>query len=346
MEKRVLIARWLGSETQPIPIYDEASVSSARQQVREIGQRLNLGKKLVENVALIASELTHNQLSHSRQGYFAVRPVQRQSVKGLEVIAADIGPGIEKPGLAIKDEVSADGRSLGAGLGAVCRIADEVDFDNRIFEGTCVVARTFETRPAAKCCEIAIMGRPYPGESISGDDGTFLQSESGLLVAVSDGLGHGPEAREASNRAIEALSRKPQMDLDEILIALNQELADTRGCALSIARFDKNNRSLECASLGDVHSHLYNLREARFFTPTPLVLGTGQLPRQKVRVEQATVEPGSILVMFTDGLRSKTSLKAQLDILRQPAIAIAQHLIENDSRPDDDALVLVVRFPH
>src|SRR5947209_20021825 len=98
MEKRVLIARWLGSETQPIPIYDEASVSSARQRVREIGQRLNLSKEVVETSALIASELAHNQLSHAKQGYFAAKAVERQGAKGIEVVAAELGPGIQRPG--------------------------------------------------------------------------------------------------------------------------------------------------------------------------------------------------------------------------------------------------------
>src|SRR5437868_3337504 len=103
MEKRVLIARWLGSDTQPIPIYDEASVSTARQRVREAGQQLNLAKEIVESVALIASEVTHNQLAHASHGYFAVKGIQRRGVKGLEIIAADIGPAIKKPGLAIRD---------------------------------------------------------------------------------------------------------------------------------------------------------------------------------------------------------------------------------------------------
>jgi len=343
MEKRVLIARWLGSDTQPIPIYDEASVSSARQQVRDVGQRLNLGKELVESVALIASELTHNQLFHARQGYLAVKGVERQGVKGLEVIAADIGPGIEKPGLAIKNEISTEG-GLGAGLGAVCRIADEVDFDSRIAEGACVVARKFETRTAPLNYEIAIMGKPYPGEASSGDDGVFFQSESGFIAAVADGLGHGPEAREASNRAIEVLGRNRHRDLDQIVTVLNQELAGTRGCAMSVTRFSKDNRMIECTSVGDVHSHLYKLRDAQFFTSTPLILGDSDTARQTIRVEKATAQPGSVLVMFTDGLKSRTSLKGQLEVLRQPAIAIAQHLLENDSRPDDDALVLVARF--
>src|SRR5439155_20429825 len=207
MEKRVLITRWLGSDRQPIPIYDEASISSARQLVREAGHQLGLEKQTVEAVTLIASELTHNQLSHAKHGYFAVKPIDREGVKGLEVIAADMGPGIEKPSLAIQDKVSTAG-TLGAGLGAVFRIADEVELDDRLYEGVCVVARKFETPAAPLCCEAAIMGRPYPGEVISGDDGVFFQSESTFVAAVSDGLGHGPEARVASNRAVEVFREK------------------------------------------------------------------------------------------------------------------------------------------
>jgi hypothetical protein len=82
-------------------------------------------------------------------------------------------------------------------------MSDEVDFDDRIFEGACIVARKFEKPARSLCCEIAVMGRPFPGEIISGDDGVAIQSESIMVAAVSDGLGHGPEARVASNRSIE-----------------------------------------------------------------------------------------------------------------------------------------------
>ena len=344
MEKRVLISRWLRSQTSPIPIYDEASVSSARERVREAGRQLNLTKDVVESVALIASELTHNQLAHAKQGYFAVSAVERRGVRGLEVIAADIGPGIESPRRAIQDENPPTSGSLGAGLGAVSRMADEVEFDNRMFEGACIVARKFEAA-AASCCETAIMGRPYPGEVISGDDAVFFQSDSTFVAAVSDGLGHGPEAREASNRAIESLLQRREMELGDLVTALNTDLAATRGCVMSIIRFDKMRRTMESVCAGDVHAHLYHSREAHFFTPTPVVLATGHFQKQRIRVETVPVEPGSVLVIFTDGLKSRTNLKGQLDVLRQPAITIAQHLLENDSRPDDDALVLVARLP-
>jgi hypothetical protein len=113
---------------------------------------------------------------------------------------------------------------------------------------------------------------------------------------------------------------------------------------MSLMRFNRSENTLEYVSAGDVHAHLYHLRDAHFFTPTPMVLGTGQLRSQKIRIERTTVKPGSVLVMFTDGLKSKTNLKGELDVLRQPAIAIAQHLLETQSRPDDDALVCVVRI--
>jgi anti-sigma regulatory factor (Ser/Thr protein kinase) len=343
MEKRVLINRWLGSAAQANPIYDEASVSSARQRVRETGERIGLSKILIENIALIASELTHNHLAHARQGYFSVAPIERDGTKGLEAIAADLGPGIPKPEAAIRDKVASEG-SLGAGLAAVCRIADEVEFDNRIYEGTCIVARKFES-PTTAMPEIAIMGKPYPGEVISGDDAAVLKTESGFLAVVADGLGHGPEARVASNRAIEVLSENRDMDLDELLITLNRELTGTRGCAISIMRFVQSGRNLEYVSAGDVYAHLYHLRDAHFFTPTPLMVGTGHFQKQRIRVEHVAVKPGSVLIMFTDGLKSRTTLKGELDVLRHPPIAIAQHLLENNSRPDDDALVCVVRFP-
>ena len=61
-------------------------------------------------------------------------------------------------------------------------------------------------------------------------------------------------------------------------------------------------------------------------------------------MEEIVVAPGSVLLMFTDGFETRTSLKQQLDVLRWPAIVIAQHLLKTHSRGNDDALVFVARF--
>jgi anti-sigma regulatory factor (Ser/Thr protein kinase) len=340
MEKRVLIRRWLGPDAEFIPIYDEASVSSARERVREAGSRLGVSKTLVENLALIASELTHNQLRYARQGYFRVNAVERDGVKGLETVAADLGPGLQQPILTGLGRSTAGG--LGAGLEGVFRIADQVDVDTRGQEGLYVAARKFET-PVAPAWEVAIAGRPFPGEVISGDDSVCLQSEAGFLAAVSDGLGHGPEARVASNRAIELLADNAQLPLDELLERISAGVKDIRGCAMGIARYRMETRTIECVLAGDVRAQLYNPEAARFFTATPFVVGD-PIIRRRIRVEEAEVKPGAAFAMFTDGLESRTSLKDRRDLWRRPAIVIAQHLIQTHARPTDDALTLVARF--
>lgn len=339
MEKRFLINRWLGTDAAVIPIYDEASVSSARQRVRDAGQVLNLPETLVESVAVIASELTHNQLAYARQGYFAVKPMERDGVKALEVLAADLGPGLERRVLI---GTRTEG-SLGAGLEGVFRLADEVEIDARGAEGLRVIARKFESQ-ASLPYELALAGVPYPGENLSGDDAIYVHSSSGFLAAVCDGLGHGPEAREASSRAVETIARNSHLELRELLKAVNDDIADVRGCVLAIVRFDALSRVLQCLSAGDIHVHLYHVRDAHFFTSTPFVVGDPALRSRRLRVEEAVVAPGSVLVMFTDGLSSRTTIKGELELLRKPAIVIAQDLLEKHSRGTDDALVLVARF--
>lgn len=341
MEKRVLITRWLGSATDSIPIYDEASVSSARQRVRETGQAIGAGKEFVETVALIASELAHNQLAHARQGYFGVRAVETLGSKGLEVVAADLGPGLERAILTLSPAPRTG--SLGAGLEGVFRLADEVEIETRAAEGLCVVARKFESRRES-AWEFAIAGQPFPGEIISGDDAVCIRSEDGFVAAVCDGLGHGPEARQASNRAVESILRNAHLGPLDILTQVNSELSGTRGCALGVCLFRNETRRLQCVLAGDVRAQVYHLRDAHYFANTPMIVGEAEIGKRRVRVEEVTVAPGSVLTMFTDGLETKTTLKGQLEVLRLPAIAIAQHLLETHSRGTDDSTVLVARI--
>ena len=232
---------------------------------------------------------------------------------------------------------------MGAGLESVFKLADDVEIDTRAAEGLCVIARKFESSMPSPY-ETAIAGTPYPGEIISGDDALYIPSDTGFLAAVCDGLGHGPEAREASSRAVGAIARNSHLELVNLVEAVNLEVTGSRGCVLSVVRFERDQHVLQYLSAGDIGAHLYHLRDAHFFTPTPFVVGDRELPRRRLRVEEIRVAAGSVLAMFTDGLESKTSIKGQLDLLRRPVLVIAQHLLENHSRGTDDALVFVARF--
>ncbi|MDI1227942.1 MAG: SpoIIE family protein phosphatase [bacterium] len=341
MEKTVLDEQWL-RETACIQIIDDASVSLAREQVRKVGAEALLDHTMIENMAVVASELARNQISHARRGELVVRKIARAGVAGLEIVAADQGKGIGNPRAALCGETSTSS-TLGAGLSAVYRLSDETDFDIRLGEGTCIWARKFSTAPAPLRCELAILGRPYPGEVRSGDGGIFIRDETGVLAAVADGLGHGLMAHEAAVEAIHCVQENANQPPDSLLVKCNVSVSGTRGSAMSLVRVRTDTEQAEHAGAGDVSTSLYHLNRAKKFIAVPHTLGhpwENTLPR----IESWPVAAGTVLAMYTDGFKTETTLQGEFEVLRQPAVVIAHHLLEKFGRNNDDALVLVAKF--
>jgi serine/threonine protein phosphatase PrpC len=72
------------------------------------------------------------------------------------------------------------------------------------------------------------------------------------------------------------------------------------------------------------------------------MLGT-QLSVPSVRVQHCPWEPGSTLVLASDGIRSGWSLDGHPRLLEQHPAIVAAVLHRDYGRPTDDATVLVVR---
>jgi anti-sigma regulatory factor (Ser/Thr protein kinase) len=327
-----------GAET--VPVQDEASLSLVREAIRRVAIAAGLPAERFEALVTAASELGHNQLRHGFRGSMAVRPIQRGGVAGVEVVAIDQGRGIDDPSAALRGQPRPMGArgSMGVGLSAAYRLCDEMDFDVRLGEGTYVAARKFAA-PLPRT-EVAVLGRPIAGESQSGDDAAFARNENELLVAIADGLGHGPEAREASSRAMTAIRDQPRAELTALLNACHVALRDTRGAVVAAARFDRTASVVSHAGGGNISTHLYRGKSTRRFASVSCVVGArGPAPRFKV--ESEALEPRALLVMFSDGLSSRADLTGELELLREPPLVIAHQLMLRHGRTTDDALVLV-----
>jgi anti-sigma regulatory factor (Ser/Thr protein kinase) len=338
----VLIDFWLGG-AESTPVLDEASIVLLRSRVQEEGARIGLPSVALGSIVNVASELAHNQLAHARGGRIAIRPVQRGTVVGLEIAAADRGPGIAAPTEALRPRPpsrKSDRQSLGVGLAAVMELADEVDFDVRLGEGSCVWARKFR-EPVDRRRRVGIFGRPYPGEDESGDDGSFVRSEGELLVGLVDGLGHGPPAREASSAAANVLRQSAGADLDRIVRDCHDALRGTRRGVVALGSLNEPDPRLRAVVLGDVNVQIAGPQVSRRVTGRSFVLGSpGQLP--KLNIEERAVGPRDVLILFTDGISARADLAADLDLLREHPIVIAHQVVERYARDNDDALVLVV----
>jgi len=336
----ILIERWLdgGERTS---IHDESGVPAAQQSARALGMRLGLPEAVIESLILIVRELATNQLRHAGYGVIAVRAVERDGVDGVEVAAADGGKGILHAGALLDADPGGDGGAV-SGLSGVQRHADELDFDVRLGIGTCVWARRFAARVAHRR-EVAILGRSHEGERVSGDDATFERRGASLVLALADGLGHGPEAREPARRAIDVVRAAPEAPPADLLRDAGEALRGTRGAVMGVVSIDESTGELVHAAVGNITTSVRGGQEGRSFTGSHSVLGSGSLRPQRALEERFTLRPRDLVALCSDGLRSRLDLEAARHLGSRHPLAVAQHFLDRFGRANDDATVVVAR---
>lgn len=339
----LLTRQWLGDEDDDatIAMRDDASLSVARERVRAAARTASMSKEDIELAATVMSELGRNQLRHGYRGVVRVAPITRDGVAGIEIVAADAGKGIADPRKAFEGKARREG-SLGVGLRVVREHSAELDVDVRIGEGTAIRARAFASKPIRRR-ETGIFGRALPSERTSGDHALVVRHGDRLSFAVCDGLGHGEKAREAADAAIGAwLAAGPRAPHDLVEIC-DRALRGTRGAVMTIGVLDERTNELHVAAVGNVLLHVYEGRAAKRVSGSSFVLGAPASPARRITEERLTLGPHATIVCFTDGVTSRLSLEAELDLLREAPIAIAERVVRDHARDNDDALVLVVR---
>jgi anti-sigma regulatory factor (Ser/Thr protein kinase) len=337
-----LLSGWLDG-LEALPVHDEASIVLAVAEGRRQARAAGLGDTAIDELAIVVSELAQNQRRHATNGHIAYRPFERSGKTSLEVIAADGGPGIasltEAFGGAPKPR--AGGPGLGIGLAAVRRMSDEIDVDVRIGEGSCLWVRKLAPgMPRHR--EVAVVGRRLEGERVTGDDASFVRFDGHLLLALADGLGHGPNARLAAQRAIRAARASAALELPELMLACDRAVEGTRGCVLCLERLEQQTGAIDHAGVGDVSGALFGAGSARRLVNEAGLLGA-RGRRRPPRMQRAQLQAGEVLVLFTDGIQSRVDLSGEAFMLRQRPYAIAEHVLERWARGHDDAMVVVVR---
>jgi len=190
--------------------------------------------------------------------------------------------------------------------------------------------------------EYGVAGRPAPGETLSGDGFVVRISDECTLVAVIDGLGHGPEAAEATERATEFLS----VHADEPLVSLVEEchraLRKTRGVVLAVARLAEQGKAMTWLGVGNVDARVFRSGE-RWGQSDTLVMRGGVVGYQipPLRPRPLDLQDGDLLVMATDGIRSSYQ---QVLSPTQTVQSSANLVLAGFGNTSDDALILVSRL--
>jgi hypothetical protein len=155
-----------------------------------------------------------------------------------------------------------------------------------------------------------------------------------VLLAIVDALGHGQMARRAASRTIELITVNNDTQLDKLLDSIHKDLADTVGVVLGLALVDYKCRQLTFAGIGNIIIKLIGKKITEVILPTG-ILG---YRTNNILCSTVAISQDDVLLMHTDGISDNYKLNPSL--LSFPK-QIAQTLMSDYRRPNDDALVLV-----
>ncbi|WP_375483163.1 SpoIIE family protein phosphatase [uncultured Jatrophihabitans sp.] len=334
----------LGERT---PVLDSSQVSPARAMVGRVAQRCGFDQRRVDRMALVATELAENLHRHAEQGELLVLPSHVGGATRLSIMAIDRGPGVARFEDCLVDGYSTATNSLGAGLGAVQRIADDFDACSEAGRGTVVAAGFVADGPAGPGhFDVAGVGFPITGETRNGDAFTAVRRGSSIVVALADGLGHGPGAADASGAAVAAVQAMADRPPAELVRAVSEQIAGTRGAAVTVAELTidaaRAGGDLVSAGLGNVSVASVRLDgETRRIATSNGTAGTAL--RGSVVEQRTAFPPRGLVVLHSDGLTTRWNLSGRRELLRHGAEVVAAALWRDHVRGSDDSLVVVVR---
>jgi serine/threonine-protein kinase RsbT len=120
-----------------VKIITEWDIVAARQLGRNVAKELEFGTVDQARITTAISELARNIYLYAGQGEIRIERIDGRDKRGIKVIAADNGPGIQDIRKVMEDGYSTSG-GLGAGLPGVKRLMDEFDITSSLEEGTII----------------------------------------------------------------------------------------------------------------------------------------------------------------------------------------------------------------
>ncbi|MGW0520815.1 SpoIIE family protein phosphatase [Crossiella sp. NPDC003009] len=322
--------------TQCFRVDHASAVHGIAKAARAAAVAAGLPGAMPEQAAVIASELGSNLDKHARDGVMAVQPLLLGH--GIEILAADAGPGMADLARCLVDGHSTTG-TLGAGLGAIRRMATELHLHSEPGTGTVAAARL--VHPAGTSLphkDFGYVRVPADGERACGDGLALHRTGEGWTALLVDGLGHGPAAAEAAEEAVLTFRRDPELPPVRLLTALHHRLRLTRGAAAAVLRVA--GARAEFCGVGNIRGLVLGDGPRRSLLSRPGVVGLHLITPQVTAVDLSL---GGTVVLHSDGLDATAALLDTVGPVRLPPALLATGLAHRHRQLRDDATVLIAR---
>ena len=121
-------------------IKDEYDIVTARATGKQMAIEIGLGIVDQSRIATAVSELARNIVVYAGKGVISFERLTEGDRSGLEIIAADSGPGIADIEIAMCDGFTSGG-GMGVGLPGTKRLMDDFKLESEAGKGTVITIR-------------------------------------------------------------------------------------------------------------------------------------------------------------------------------------------------------------
>ncbi|RPH42787.1 MAG: serine/threonine protein kinase, partial [Planctomycetota bacterium] len=286
-------------------VSDSSGVGEVRRFAQAAAEDLGFDETRAGKISIVATELANNLVRHAGGGMIVARVCQEGESGSIDLLSLDRGPGMRDVARCLEDGYSTLAGGAGTGLGAIRRLSDTFDIYSVPGRGSAVLSRFCNATQEKSRIEIGALSLPYPGETVCGDAWQVDETPMTCCIAVIDGLGHGIEAGAAARAAVRTVEAHCRRPIEQVLELAHQALKPTRGAAIALAEISLDSGHIAYAGVGNIVG-----ATASADTLKRMVSFDGTIGHEvwKIKEFEYSLEPGQVLIMHSDGLKSHWKL--------------------------------------
>ena len=332
-------------------IQEQSQIGDVRRYVSHLAMELEFTEVDIANLAIIANEMGTNLIKHTagNGGEILVQAFEENQQKKIELLAIDKGPGFCNLHTCLQDGFSTTG-TPGTGLGAIQRLSSFFDIYTIAQQGTILLAQvwhpvvsksSFNPPPKIKS-KLGNVCLQIPGESVCGD-GWMMLSDSNCAqqtILISDGLGHGFGAYEASQKALSTFQQHHhETDVATLFKDLHKALHKTRGAAIAIVHLDWAQQTLSFAGIGNIEGKLLTQLNNNTLLSQSGIVGH---EFRHIQLHTYKITDASTLILYSDGMKNRWNVESYPGLIMKHPSLIAGVLYRDHKRGRDDTTIIVL----
>ena len=311
--------------TIAMTVVEASQIDSARRAVEQQAQLSGFDEEGANNAGFVAARLANFLAETSTRGQMLVTGLASGGVAGLELTAlGDGGVDVDMltaiaPFVASSCSYSGPARSS-ANMVRLWAQPPPVENHTSVYE-------------------IGAVSVPMPGEMVCGDGWWAEKTADRVLIALVDGLGHGPVAHHAAETAISIVHSNRDQAPRSLMALVHEGLRQTRGAAVLLVEVNFARQSLTCCGVGNIAGMIVAADRTRGLVSQHGIAGANKV---RLQVFNYPFPSDALLILHSDGLKASWTIDSYGDLLRREPQLIAAVLYRDFVHGRDDTTVVVL----